>query len=152
MRDVALTATQRSFIDRYVRKPGQDGRERAAHPSQATLLTIWQKAKDGVDARLERLRAALLAHDDPGAAVIAQSTLFSVGKSESVSLIAALRAYDAAGQGDRPAQQVRDAIRSFRTNILASETVSLIDTAPFGVDVDMRGQLSSSLQSIEARL
>lgn len=152
MPSVALTAKQRSFIDRYVRKTGQQRAAPADEASGAALLTVWQMAKDGVDARLERLRAALLAHGDPGAAVIAQSTLFSVGKSESVALIAALRAYDAAGQGDRPVQQVRDAIHSFRANILASESVALIDAAPFGIEVDMRGQLSGSLQSIEARL
>lgn len=108
----------------------------------------WRSAIEMVDAQLNKLQAALRADDDEDMRDIAEFGLNGLTAGHKVAVTAALMGAERGNAGDVP--KLAAAAERFRKLVENDERIEACDENPFGVAVDIRGQLVPALQQLSA--
>lgn len=108
----------------------------------------WREASEAVDAQLGKLQAALKADDDEEMQEIAEFGLNGLTSGHKVAVTAALVGAVRGNAADVP--KLAAAARRFQQFLETDERIEACDDNPFGVPVDIRGQLVPALEQLAA--
>lgn len=147
IREVSLADQHDEWVTRVlgVRIAAASGADTAKR-----LLTLWQDAKDEVDAKINELAAAVREEGDPDLDQIADKGLIGVTGGTAVKLTKAFLELRSAGPDKREtaATALREAAQAYRNTVFAHPLVDLIDDNPWGIKVGLRAKLDVALTTV----
>jgi hypothetical protein len=108
----------------------------------------WREASEAVDAQISKLQAMLKADDDEEMQEIAEFGLNGLTSGHEVAVTAALIGAQRGNAADVP--KLAAAAREFQRFLETDERIEACDENPFGVPIDIRGQLLPALGQLAA--
>ncbi len=140
------TEAQKAWVAKTLAvRPSASAQRKPGNP-----VRIWLAAKEAMDARLNRLAAAIRTYNDPRFQAIADKGLFGVTQGATVALTKALIDYRTAPATG--AAKVKAAAGTYRSLLSNNPQLALIDQNPFGVETGIGPMLARTLDDIEASL
>lgn len=150
-----LTPKQIDFLRRFLGvEPSTDGTMDAADPEAAAsvpTLTVWQTAKDKVDAQLRALSDKLRKSPVPEVVGVADE-VETLLEPVRVKLVVALKEFDTAPGEPKARDRALEALATAETWLDSDARVRGIDTNPWGVPVSVAATLGAAFDRLHRNI
>ncbi|MEO0403040.1 MAG: hypothetical protein AAF214_11745 [Pseudomonadota bacterium] len=149
---MSLNEQQKAFLTKHLKVAFPDDATAddvtSAQSGTPKLLDIWRTAKERTDTGIAGLQTALKRFQSPVLDRIAEAGLNGISEGNSVGMMRAIMNYDAASP-DTKANLMKQ-IDAYRAFLQGSTLVTLAESNPFGITVDIKAPLETALNDIAA--